>query len=494
MNVPMRRGVCPSLSRPMQTGDGLLVRLRPLEGGLSPEQLGLLADAAASFGNGVLEVTRRGNLQIRGLSAESAVGLADAVNAIGIAIAGGVPVETGPLAGLDTREIADPRPVARAIREAIAGAGFVSRLGPKVSVVVDGGGALPMDEVAADLRLVAQGEGRWLVSVGGTAKEASSFGVVAEGEAANVALSVLEIVAAKGLRARSRDLTLPDTMKIWRPTLPPSGLPAISPSRGEIMPAVVAGAFSSTSKIGAAADDSVISPLEGEMAALRPRLRRPEGGNVGRISSPIGMFSLVGGKFALGIGLPFGQTSAQALHGLAEKARAYGASEIRFTPGRALLAVGLAAEGCGRLKEAARALGFVTDPADPRLFIAACAGSPACRSAFIATKAIAADIARSAADLLDGSFILHVSGCPKGCARPPAPLLSLVGTAPESCEMRLEGRDAAIAQAGGGDAAARIVELALLFRERHRKGETAGAFLDRLGRAGLSAVFSINRA
>ncbi len=31
-----RRGACPALSAPMQTGDGLLVRLNPVAGGLSP--------------------------------------------------------------------------------------------------------------------------------------------------------------------------------------------------------------------------------------------------------------------------------------------------------------------------------------------------------------------------------------------------------------------------------------------------------------------------
>ena len=30
MNAPYRRGACPGLSAPMQTGDGLLVRMRPI--------------------------------------------------------------------------------------------------------------------------------------------------------------------------------------------------------------------------------------------------------------------------------------------------------------------------------------------------------------------------------------------------------------------------------------------------------------------------------
>jgi hypothetical protein len=55
-------------------------------------------------------------------------------------------------------------------------------------------------------------------------------------------------------------------------TLPPSGLPAISPTRGEITPTAVAGAPSSALEISEAVDGVSISPLVGEMAG------RPEGG------------------------------------------------------------------------------------------------------------------------------------------------------------------------------------------------------------------------
>lgn len=37
---PTRRGACPALSRPMATGDGLLVRLVPAEGGSPPPSCG----------------------------------------------------------------------------------------------------------------------------------------------------------------------------------------------------------------------------------------------------------------------------------------------------------------------------------------------------------------------------------------------------------------------------------------------------------------------
>jgi len=39
MTAELRRGACPTLKAPMQTGDGLLARLNPVAGGLSPKSL-----------------------------------------------------------------------------------------------------------------------------------------------------------------------------------------------------------------------------------------------------------------------------------------------------------------------------------------------------------------------------------------------------------------------------------------------------------------------
>ncbi|TIU58285.1 MAG: precorrin-3B synthase, partial [Mesorhizobium sp.] len=139
----------------MQTGDGLLVRLNPVAGGMPPKLLIGLGESALRHGNGIMEVTARGSLQIRGLTAESARLLAAEVDALGIAVRTGVPVETGPLAGIDPQEVADPRPLAERIRAAVEEAGLTPRLGPKVSVVIDGGGQLTMDAVTADIRLSA---------------------------------------------------------------------------------------------------------------------------------------------------------------------------------------------------------------------------------------------------------------------------------------------------------------------------------------------------
>ena len=79
MNAPHRRGACPGLSAPMATGDGLLVRFLPADG-IALDAAVALCAAARTHGNGTIEITARGSLQVRGLSARSAPAFACAVN------------------------------------------------------------------------------------------------------------------------------------------------------------------------------------------------------------------------------------------------------------------------------------------------------------------------------------------------------------------------------------------------------------------------------
>ena len=51
----------------MPSGDGLLVRVKPFGGRLQAAALAALAEAVAAYGNGVVQLTSRGNLQIRGV-------------------------------------------------------------------------------------------------------------------------------------------------------------------------------------------------------------------------------------------------------------------------------------------------------------------------------------------------------------------------------------------------------------------------------------------
>ncbi|MES0050186.1 precorrin-3B synthase [Mesorhizobium sp. M0053] len=482
MNAFSRRGACPALSAPMQTGDGLLVRLNPVAGGLSPKLLIRLAESALRHGNGIMEVTARGSLQIRGLTAESAGLLAAEVDALGIAVRTGVPVETGPLAGIDPREIADPRALAERVRAAVEEAGLTPRLGPKVSVVVDGGGQLTMDGVTADVRLKAvrfSASVLWALSVAGDGQSARPLATADEDAARDIAVAVLRMVAEKGRDAHSRDLSERQLASLasWHSFAPPSVLPDISPSRGEIS-RVAGGSPLSTLKIGEIAHEDAISPLEGEISG------RTEGG----VRRPIGLFPLSNDTTALGIALPYGSMPAEKLIALAQSALSLGTAEIRLAPRRALLFLGQPPAANPLLQTTAAALGFVTTAADPRTRIAACPGTPACASGRIATRDIAETIAAENADILD--FTLHISGCAKGCAHPGSAGLTIVGGENGAgLVVNATAKALPASYRPGYDAARGIGRVAAMVRSARYPGETAAACLTRLGPAAIAKAY-----
>ena len=382
MNIVMRRGACPALSTPMQTGDGLLVRLALAEGGIPPGRLCALSALAARHGNGIVDVTARGSLQIRGLTPDSAPILAADVTALGLPLREGVPVETSPLAGLDPDEIADPLALVRAIRAATTAAGLQRRLAPKISVVVDSGGNIGMSDILADVRLTATRDGsdvRWRLAIGGDAATARQLATLEDGDAVPAVITVLEAVAALGPEARGRDLA------------------------GE-----------------------ALRPVTRELAALRS-FAPPAGVSV----SPIGRRSregsaailpLTDGSFAAFVALPFGSIHAGEMTAFLD---AVEADEIRLAPQRSLIVICATADAAHAARETAQARGLIVELADPRRMLAACPGAPACRSGRIATRDIALRLVKSG---LVGESTIHVSGCAKGCARPTPAALVLTGT------------------------------------------------------------------
>ena len=78
------KGWCPSALRPMPSGDGLVVRLRPRGGRLSSAQAAGIAELSARHGNGLLDLTGRANLQIRGVGEKSHEALIEGLDRLGL--------------------------------------------------------------------------------------------------------------------------------------------------------------------------------------------------------------------------------------------------------------------------------------------------------------------------------------------------------------------------------------------------------------------------
>lgn len=68
---PAAKGWCPGALQPMMSGDGLLVRIRPRLGRLTRQQVEALCAAASAHGSGLMDLTSRGNVQMRGVTPDS---------------------------------------------------------------------------------------------------------------------------------------------------------------------------------------------------------------------------------------------------------------------------------------------------------------------------------------------------------------------------------------------------------------------------------------
>lgn len=82
MSAAEIRGWCPGAWRPMMSGDGLVVRVRPWLGQVDRAQAQGLADLAERYGSGVIDVTSRANLQLRGIAEEAHPAVIDGLAAL----------------------------------------------------------------------------------------------------------------------------------------------------------------------------------------------------------------------------------------------------------------------------------------------------------------------------------------------------------------------------------------------------------------------------
>ncbi len=366
--TPQRRGWCPSLYDPMPTGDGLLVRVKPPGARLTAPATRALAEAAASLGNGVIELTRRGNLQVRGLLPDAVAPFAAAMVAAGLADRDPERerrrvVIAPPLAG-DDPGAADAG-LAERIEAALA---YGPALASKFSIAVDAGGVLAGWPLAGDIVVRIEAGRHWITPGVGPCAPDRIIGEVIRltTEAAGKRLFPLSLRERAGVRGRAGTNLDPDEP-------------------------LAAGAGS--------------APLRSQNP-LTPALSRRERGKNG-------YYPYAGTDCgALALGLPLAQLDPATLHALAALADRFGGGAIRTSPWRTLLLGRVRAADLPAARAAAHAAGLATDPDDPRLQVTSCIGSPGCASATVPARQDAARLAR------EGHGPLHLSGCAKGCAYP----------------------------------------------------------------------------
>lgn len=364
----------------MASGDGLIVRVRAGVWGLSAQNLRTLAALARAHGNGLIELTRRANLQLRGVSERALPDLQRALLAQGLADDSPerelrlMPLMLDPLAALDP----DGAPLVRvaAQLERALGASESLRLPAKFSIVLEHERRDLGAAQAADMRVNLRVDGRFALSLAGDRDSAQGVGVFEPDALVPAVLRLCDLLADPSFERAAR----------MRELLDRRGLAAVIES---------------------------VRPLA---VPLEPALRRPTPG------APLIGFHAQPSAF-LGLALPFGTGTCEAWEAIATlslRAHPNGGAQLRFAPSRVVVLPGVAPSEEAR--ELALSAKLIVDAADPLLRAIACAGAPACRSALGETR----QLARELAGELPTGATLHVSGCDKGCASSAASDYTLV--------------------------------------------------------------------
>ena len=165
MNAPGIRGWCPTAHRPMISGDGLLVRLRPRSGRMTAAKAHTVADLARRFGNGLIDLTSRAALQIRGVTDDVHPELLRALVAEEL-------VDADPDIEARRNIVVTPFWVAGDLTDRLARAlaqrlAELPQLPAKSGIAIDTGTAPVLQDVSADFRFEQDGEGGLLLRADG---------------------------------------------------------------------------------------------------------------------------------------------------------------------------------------------------------------------------------------------------------------------------------------------------------------------------------------
>lgn len=362
---------CPGVLRLHPAQDGGLARVRLLGGRIGATQLDAVA-AAARLGNGLVELTSRANLQVRGLPGAAV----ERVEAL-LGGAGLLPSRThervrnvvaSPLAGRHPRSVAATDAVVSALDRGLCADPFLAQLPGRFLFAVDDGAGLTAG-AGADVSLTAERPLGQLASPVGFALALGGCRttlVASRTDAAELALSAARaFLAVRAEQAR----------RAWR----------------------VRELVGGPTEIARRLDAGMIQGAPPQLARLAPGTLAQRDGRASVTALP-----------------PLGRIDPPAIEALAALVRTHG-GEVRLSTRRTLSFLDIEAAQVASVRRALGELGLVISPRSGWEGLSACAGLGACTKARVDVRAAAARraAARGADDPIE-----HWSACDRRCGEP----------------------------------------------------------------------------
>ncbi|MGE6321083.1 precorrin-3B synthase [Pseudomonas oryzihabitans] len=380
-----RPSACPGLLRIVPARDGGLCRVKLPGGRLTAGQTRAIAAASARWASGVLELTNRANLQLRGVRPDGADALVAELQAAGLGPADPAADDVrnlllSPSAGRDPQQLQDVRPLAAELLALLEGDRRLHGLSAKFALQLDGGEALARLDHPHDVWLSARAEG-YVLGLAGTPLDIP-VRLIAPGQ---------EVATVAWLLHRFLDLAGPEQHRMRQ-------LLAQRP-----LAELLAGL---------------------DLLPVPPSPRAPADAALRLGSHPQRQTGChwVGAQPALG------RLPAKSLATVADLAEHHGNGDLHLTPWQGLLLPDVPVDRAPELLAAMAALELTTDPAAPLARLVACTGSAGCAKGQADTKGDALRLA----ERLPAEVAVHLSGCPRSCA--------LAGQAPHTLLAVAPGR------------------------------------------------------
>ncbi|MEJ8318991.1 precorrin-3B synthase [Pseudomonas oryzihabitans] len=382
-----RPSACPGLLRIVPARDGGLCRVKLPGGRLTAARARAIAAASTRWASGVLELTNRANLQLRGVRQDGAAALVAELQAAGLGPADPAADDVrnlllSPSAGRDPQQLRDVRPLAAELLALLEGDRRLHGLSAKFALQLDGGEALARLDHPHDVWLSARAEG-YVLGLAGTPLDIP-VGLIAPGQ---------EVATVARLLHRFLDLAGPEQHRMRQ-------LLAQRPLA------------------------ELLADLDLDLLPVPPSLRAPADAalRLGSHQQRQTGFNWVGAQPALG------RLPAKSLATVADLAEHHGNGDLHLTPWQGLLLPDVPVDQAAKLLAALATLELITDPAAPLARLVACTGSQGCAKGQADTKGDALRLA----ERLPAGVEVHLSGCPRSCA--------LAGQAPHTLLAMAPGR------------------------------------------------------
>ena len=321
---------CPGALQVHAAADGGLVRVRVPGGVLAAPQLAALTRLSGQFSDGSLELTSRGNVQLRGVAPGAEVSLAAGLQAAGLLPSAAHErvrnIIASTLSGRDFLGVLDVRPLAVALDSGLCADPVLAHLPGRFLFTLDDGRG-DVAGLGADVGLLACGPDELALLLAGADTGVRVTPADAVATVLAVARAFLDERVAQGSAA-------------WRIAELPHGLPDFGSDRGVRLP--------------------IPTP------------------------NPVGAIHQRDGRVAIAAVVPLGRLTAAASAVLVD------AGEILVTPWRTVVAVDLPPADAESWAARLGSVGLVTDPASPWVGVTACAGRPGCANALADVRTDAA--------------------------------------------------------------------------------------------------------